>query len=398
LEEVLAAELVELGIPEVEPLRGAVSFGGGLPSAYRACLWSRVASRVLWPLAQFFCPHADALYDGVADIPWTRHLHPRDTLAVDFVGGSEEIRHSVFGARKTKDAICDRMRFDVGVRPDVDLARPDLRVYVRLAQDVATVGIDLSGEALHLRGAGRSAGAAPLKETLAAALLRMAGWPELAAEGAPFVDPLCGSGTLLLEAAGMALGRAPGLTRPRWGFQGWQGHDAEIWRRLRAEAEQQARTAAETRELPPITGYDADPRMVSAARGNAAALGLDEHVRVARQPLQELHPKHQREAVPRGLLLTNPPYGARLGETDELVELYQDLGDVWRWRFLGWEAWMITGSKRLAQSVGLRPARRIPVWNGGIDCRLLRFPIGEEAPRGKPRWRRGPEAEAGPSD
>lgn len=386
LEEVLAQELVGIGLREVQPDRGAVHFERSLEAACRACLWSRVGSRVLWPLARFPCPSSEALYEGVRRGPWSQHLLLDSTFVVDFVGGSEEIRHNVYGARVTKDAICDHFRELHGRRPSVDLKQPDLRIYVHLRDEVATVGVDLSGSALHLRGAGRTTGRAPLKETLAAGLLHLADWPGAAAAGVPFVDPLCGAGTLLTEAAGMALDLAPGLHRPRWGFEGWLGHDAAIWHRLKREALERSRAARERQVR--VTGYDRDPRVVADARANARALGLEDHVVVARQDLTVLEPRWQRERLPRGLVITNPPYGERLGEEDALVELYATLGDVLRWRFTGWEAWVITGSKRLAGSIGLKAARRIPVWNGGIDCRFLRYLIRDEVPQGQPRWRR----------
>ena len=309
LEEVLAAELAELGIPRPIPGRGNVSFEGHLGLGYRACLWSRIASRVLMVLGGGPAADARALYEGLVGIPWLDHLGPEATLAVDFVGGSEEIRHGQYGARVVKDAIVDHIRGVTGDRPSVDLARPDLRVNVFLDSygpgvPQATVSIDLSGAALHLRGSGRVTGQAPLKETLAAGLLHLAGWPAHARAGRPLVDPMCGAGTFLTEAAGIALDRAPGLGRTAWGFEGWRGHDRALWERLVEEAAVRARVERPVR----ICGYDADPTVLGWASNNAAALGLDEVIRLARRPVAGLRPPIPLSGpAPRGLLITNPP-------------------------------------------------------------------------------------------
>jgi 23S rRNA (guanine2445-N2)-methyltransferase / 23S rRNA (guanine2069-N7)-methyltransferase len=246
--------------------------------------------------------------------------------------------------------------------------------------------LDLSGEALHLRGRGRDTGRAPIKETLASALLRLMGWPELARQGAAFSDPMCGAATILSEAAGMALDHAPGLDRGAWGFSRWKGHEARTWERLLSEARDRRRTGRERRLV--LEGADQGAAVLEAARSNLKALGLLDRVRLQQRSVGEARPP----AEAPGLVLSNPPYGVRLGEEEELVGLYRSLGDVLRQRFLGYRAGLITGSPRLAGSVGLKPARRFVVYNGPIECRLLRYDISTESPRGQPRWRQEQEA------
>lgn len=385
-EPVLAEELRALGAARVEEARGAVRFAGELGLGYRAALWSRVASRVLLVLRRFRCEDERALYEAVRAIPWTDHLGPEQTLAVDCVGQAPWLANSHFAELRVKDAVVDRVRAETGRRPGVDVRSPDIGLHLHLAEDRATLSLDLAGEALHRRNISRATGDAPLKENLAAAILLLAGWPEAAREGLPLLDPMCGAGTLLLEAGWMARDVAPGLARTRWGFQAWRGHEPARWRKIVAEAEERRRAGA-ARPLR-LIGFDtANPTLVVAA-DNAARAGLRDALTLERRPLGEAAPPEG----PAGLLVTNPPYGHRLGEEEELGSLYAELGDVLRRRFLGWRAWVFTGSRTLAGRVGLKAARRIPLWNGPLECRLLFFPISGEAPRERagPGWRDAP--------
>lgn len=385
LEPLLADELHAGGATWVAATRAGVEFEGPLEAAYRACLWSRVASRILLPLRVFDAPTPAALYAGVQRIDWSAHLAPRRTLAVDCSSAQSAIAHSHYAALKTKDAIVDQLRTRRGTRPDVDVERSDVRVNVHLHRDRATVSIDLSGASQHRRGYRAKGAPAPLKESLAAAVLLLAGWPRRAAERQPLVDPMCGSGTLLIEAAQIAGDVAPGLRRAHAGCVGWAGHDAALWAHLRREAEQRAQAGA--RRRPQILGYDADPRAVRAAADNAARAGLADRIRVERRRLADCRPP---EGAPPGLLVTNPPYGVRLGEEEQLGALYAELGDVMRHRFLGWTGCVLTGSGALTKRIGLRAARRVPLWNGAIECRLLEFPISAAPVQDTagPRWRR----------
>ncbi len=387
-EQCLADELA--GILDLKPTtdRGAVFFSGPLSLGYRACLWSRVASRVLLVLRSFPAATADALYDGVYRFPWADHLaEPEGTIAIDFIGVSESIRNSRFGALRVKDAIVDHVRGRTRRRPNVDLENPDLRINVHLRNGVATMSLDLSGRALHERGdqGERRTGEAPLKTTLAAALVRMAGWPELATQGVPLVDPMCGSGTLLLEAAGMALDRAPAVTRARWGFDKWPHHDPRMWRRLLREADARADVAA-TRPVT-ILGFDRSDPVLRRAQHNARRLRLP--ITFDACHLADQHPPDsQRDDVPRGLLLTNPPFGERLGDEHAAQATYRELGDVLRHRFLGWQAWILAGSSVMAKAIGLKTSARIPIHNGPLECRWLRIDVRNTPVTGLgPGWR-----------
>ena len=383
-EQALADEVrAILGERPLRVLRGAVRLGGSVEDGYRLCLWSRVASRVLLPLAAGPCPDGEALYAGVRDIDWLEHLGPDSSLAVDFVGLSSTIRDSHFGALRTKDAIVDQLRERVGARPRVDREQPDVRIHVRLHDGRATVSLDLSGAALHKRGVGRATGPAPLKENLAAALLLQAGWPALAEEGAPLLDPMCGSGTFLIEGAGMALDRAPGLARRRWGFSGWRGHDAAALQRLLDEAHDRRRAGAE-REIA-IFGADIDPEAVTMARSNARKAHVP--IRLKVRAFDEIEPPVGPEnASSRGLLVTNPPYGERIGG-DEVEDLYRELGDGLRRRFLGWSAWVLAGSPALSRRIGLKPHTRAEIHNGPLDCRFVGFDISSDRVLGRgPGW------------
>lgn len=387
LESLVADELVGCGASWMEPSRAGVAFEGDLEVAYRAVLWSRVASRVLLPLASFAAPTPPALYDGVAAIDWTAHVAPKRTIAVDASTVQSAIAHSHYAALKTKDAIVDRLRTRRGERPDVDVARPDVRVNVHLHRDRATISLDLSGSAQHQRGYRGRGAPAPLKESLAAAVLLLAGWPARAAERQPLMDPMCGSGTLALEAAMIAADVAPGLRRAHIGCVGWAGHDAALWQRLRREADERGRAAGKRRAA--ILGCDADAGAVRAAEQSAQRAGLAGRVRFVRMPLAECAPP----PGSAGVVVTNPPYGVRLGDEAGLGPVYSQLGDVLRRRFLGWTAFVLTGSAALAKRIGLRPARRTPLWNGAIECRLLEFPISAVPAAVGARWRQNEDGE-----
>ncbi len=388
-ERVLAEELREMGISAVLERRGGVSFGEPLEDAYRACLWSRVASRVLFPLGSFEVDGADALYDGVRTIDWAAHIVPEKTLAVEVAGRGSPAGPPHYVALKTKDAIVDRIREAKGTRPSVDKERPDVRIHVHVAGPAITVSLDLAGASLHERGIGRASTAAPLKENLAAALLRIAGWPVRSATSS-LVDPMCGSGTILIEAAWMARDVAPGLLRARIGAEGWCGHDAALWSRLRAEAAER-REAARGR-IVRIAGSDASKTAVHSAQGNLKRAGVAPDVRVDTQDLRDVKPLWE----DGGIVVMNPPYGIRLGEAQELGPLYELLGDVLKRRFPGWTAWVLCGNPPLAKRIGLRPASRHVLYNGPIECRLLEIPIGTAPAAGTrgPGWRR-PSDEAG---
>lgn len=388
MEPLLTEELRALGASEVQEVRAGASFAGPLECALRACLWSRTASRVLLPLARFPAPTPEALYEGAKAVLWEEHLGPEGTLAVDFASSESAITHTHFGALKVKDAVVDRLRTAAGTRPSVDLERPDVRVNVHLRKDEATVSLDLSGESLHRRGWRDGTVSAPLKENLAAAILLLAGWPKAALDGRPLLDAMCGSGTLPIEAAWIALDVAPGLVRKRWGFSRWRGHDAALWDRLLFEA--RGRDRRGKAKLAPIVGYDLDARAVRAALENLERAGVHGHVHVEKRELSDCAPVGERP----GIFVVNPPYGERLGEEESLKPLYRRIGDTLKQRFPGWDGYVFSGNVALAKEVGLKPARRHVLFNGAIECRLLHIPISAEPAKPPPPPAPGSGAEA----
>lgn len=369
----LADELRALGCEGVKEHPAGVDFSGDLAQAYGVCLWSRTGGRVLLPLAKFSAATAEALYDGVQAIDWSQHMDAEGSLAIDFTTVHSALRHTQFGAQKVKDAIVDQFRARCGRRPDVDTVSPDLRLHVHVQRDEATVAIDLAGDSLHKRGYRLESVTAPLKENLAAALLLRAGWPEIAARGGALVDPMCGSGTLLIEAALLAGDIAPGLLRAGFGFQRWKGHRDELWQPLLAEARR--RREAGVARIPSIVGSDQDRQAVVAARANVAAAGLGDFIKIERRSVAQLAAP---EGMTPGLLIVNPPYGERLGEVEALAELYAQLGAVLKQHFVGWQAAVFTGNLDLAKRMGLRARRLHPFYNGALECTLLRFDVQPE--------------------
>jgi len=374
MEPFLAHELTQLGGLQVKETRAGVSFQGNLETAYKACLWSRVANRILLPLKTVPAANPEKLYGGVRSIRWSDHLSPQTTIAVDFSTSQSQITHSHFGALKVKDAIVDQLRDIHGERPSVDSVRPDVRINVYLFKDEASVSIDLSGNSLHMRGYREEGAFAPLKENLAAALLYAAEWPKMLKEASlkdlSFIDPLCGSGTICIEAAMMAANRAPGLNREYFGFLGWLGHVPAVWNRVLKEAQDAEIT--DRKILPRIVGYDRDFRAVRIALQNVERAGLHGRIHVEKRELAQAE-----KISEKGMVVTNPPYGERLGEVEELRPLYKELGDVFKQKFKGWEGYIFTGSPELAKVIGLKAARRFVLFNGPLECRLFKYSLYE---------------------
>jgi len=369
--DLLAEELSACGATRVKAERGGVACMGTIEQAYRACLWSRVANRVLLEVARFPAPTPEALYDGVRAVAWDEHLGVDGTLAVECTSARSAITHTQFAALKVKDAIVDQFRERFGRRPSVDVARPDVRVNLHLDGDVATLAIDLSGNSLHRRGYRGAQGAAPLKENLAAAVLLRAGWPKLAAEDGDlgFVDPMCGAGSLAIEAALIANDVAPGMLRNEFGFSRWRGHDEAAWQRLRVEAAE--RRAAARAERIVFRAYDRDAGAVRATLENAARAGFAKRIHAERRALAELPPAPAR----RGLVAVNPPYGERLGEMAELEQTYALLGEKLKAGYVGWQAAVLTGNPPLGRELELKAKRTHTLFNGPLECRLLRFDV-----------------------
>ena len=375
LEELLCDELVELGANHVRLALAGAGFEGSLTTLYRTCLWSRLANRILLELDGFDIQTADDLYAGVSGICWDDHLSPQHTFSVSFTGTNDAIRQTNFGALKTKDAIVDWFRNQAGQRPSVDSKNPDLRVQVNLRRGRATVSLNLSGESLHKRGYRAHAGVAPLKENLASAVLRRAGWSAVAQRGGAMIDPLCGSGTLLIEAAHSVLEIAPGLQRKQWGFTGWNGHQENILEELTREAQEKCTLALQA-ECPPIIGYDESDEAIAGARINVERAGLSRHIRLKRQSLNQLNPPPAHAGAP-GLIVTNPPYGERLGDEPTLMPLYTLLGKKLRTHYEGWRAALLTGNPILGKTMGLRAVKQYQLFNGTIPTKLLLFDISK---------------------
>lgn len=378
LEGLLNTELQQLGGDDIRETVAGVYFSGDITMAYRACLWSRLANKILLPLASFEAESQEALYDGVREIRWEEHLSPSGSLLVDFIGTNDTIRNTQFGALKVKDAIVDCLRDFSGERPSVAKRDPDLRVNVRLAKNKAIVSIDLSGDSLHRRGYRVKQGSAPMKENLAAGILIRAGWPDIAAQGGALLDPMCGSGTILVEAALIAADIAPGLLRGSFGFERWLNHRNDIWLELREEAFVRKKAGLAQENLPEIRGYDADVKVIRAAEENIVSAELDHWLRVSRKELKDfVKPTHK--AMDFGLVISNPPYGERLGEIESLKLLYAHMGERLRNEFQGWRAGVFTGNPELGKQMGLRADKKYKFFNGTIASELLMFTISSEA-------------------
>ncbi len=368
LEGLLAEEATALGLQETREHTSTIRGSADMETAYRLCLWSRLANRVLLVLKRFPMKDAEDLYHGVHDIEWADHLESDGTLAVEFSGHGSGIDNTHFGALKVKDAIVDRLRTADGSRPSIDKLNPDLRVHLRLDRGEAILSLDLSGHSLHQRGYRLQQGAAPLKENLAAAILIRSGWPRIAAEGGALADPMCGVGTFLVEAAMIAADIAPNLRRERWGFSAWLGHVPALWRKLHDEALARAEAGL---AKPPlwIRGYEADPRLIQPGRNNVERAGLSDWIKIYQGEVGTFEPRPDQNQ--KGLVICNPPYGERLGDEASLLYLYQNLGERLRQACLNWEAAVFTGAPDLGKRMGIRSHKQYAFWNGALPCKLL---------------------------
>jgi len=365
---VLAQELAQFGAEDIRERSHDVKFQGNLEVGYRACLWSRSATRVLLSLGQIDALSAKSVYESVKRIDWRQHIAPGATLACDCSGGNESIRHTIYGSQLLKDAVCDALRETRGERPNIKPERPDVLLHMHVEATTALVSVDFSGESLHLRSYREEGGRAPLKENVAAAVLLRAGWAESAERGGWLVDPMCGSGTFLSEGALIAADAAPALQRTYFGFLGWHGHDAALWHRLCAEA-QSRRDARVPRRC--ILGSDIDGQAVRAAIANGERAGVADWLHVEKRALADV----VAPAGQTGLVVVNPPYGERIGAESGLPALYTQLGETLRHGFSGWQAAILTGNPPLARNLGMFAKRTHRVFNGPIECRLLRFEL-----------------------
>lgn len=362
LESIAAQELMDLGASDVKPGFTGVYFTGDQSLLYRVNLWARTIFRVLMPIAHFDCHNPKMLYREIYQIDWDEYLTPESTLAVSCTGTNPGLNHTHFTALQVKNAIIDQQRKRYGQRSNVDVQNPDLSLNLHLEQDWGILSLDSSGTSLHRRGYRPAMGVAPLKETLAAAILAMAEYsPHI-----PFLDPLCGSGTLPLEASLKALNIAPGLFRDQFCFFNWPDFDSDLWDKLKQEA-----LDSQLSELPSIImGSDREPDVLDEARINAQNCGVLDKIKLAQTDLVDLNPP-----ADQGLIICNPPYGERLGDMAELADFYKTMGDVFKQRFKGWTAFILTGNKELSKKIGLKTAKRIPLFNGSIPCTLLKYEL-----------------------
>ena len=365
IESILAKELRVLGVQNIAPVTGGVHFEGSMRDMYRANLWLRTANRVLMQLAEFPCSTPEALYEHTRQIPWDQWTSIQQTLAVNCHCRDSSITHSHYAALKIKDAIVDQFRDKTGRRPNVDTKHPFLRVNAYISEDVCVLSLDSSGDGLHMRGYRRQSTGAPLRETLAAAIVDIVGWD---GEGF-FIDPMCGSGTILIEAALRTMNYAPGLLRCRdngFGFQRWPRFDKRLWESQIGEATNQIRDNIPGRVL----GYDISRLAIEVATENVAASGLARKIRLARGDVLNLYPSGH-----TGRVVCNLPFGERSGRSEELVTLYRAVSDILKQRCTGYKAYLFTGNLALAKSIALRTSRRFTLYNGPIECRLLEYEL-----------------------
>ncbi len=381
LEAVLSRELETVGVSDVEPLRSAVRFSADHQRLYSANLRVRTALRILVPIARFAAPSTDQLYQECLSVPWQRYLSPSSTFAVRALSSSPAGDDPRFVALRVKDALVDAMRKRFGRRPNVDVRSPDVQITIHWDQGGVVVNLDSSGESLHRRGYRSERTEAPLSEVLGAGMVLLSGWDRQST----LYNPMCGSGTIAIEAALIGADIAPGLLRLRFGFQSWKDYDEALWKRLQAEAVEQARTSSSrsgegSRHSPVIAG-DIDPEAVRVAVRNLERTGFTDLVRVMRRDLLEQEPPAAVGEHP--VVVINPPYGKRLQEP-EIETLYARIGDRLKEWYPGWDAWIISGNRAAMKRIGLRTAARIPLFNGPIECRYHHYPLYRSAPDDRP--------------
>lgn len=399
LESVSANELRRSGATQTKEFVGAVHFTATPAVFYRACLQVRTVSRIVKPLKEFAAANPEMLYSQVRRIPWEIYLNAKRTFAVYATiegsggrsrnvndstrqtsptrggkspakpaGKPQGINHSQYAALKIKDAIVDRLRQELGARPNVDTINPDVRLHAYFAGGRCTLSLDATGASLHERGYRVQNTSAPLKETLASAIIDLTGWSGTV----PLYDPMCGSGTLVIEAARKALRIAPGLNRARFGLERWPDHDSHLWQQTIAEVKGQQLSQLEA----PIFASDSDPAAIRAAQANAQAAGVAHVIRFEQRRIEDSVPP----TPTPGIIVVNPPYGERLGKDAALSELYHTIGKVWTERFTGWTAFFFAGNLGLTRDLGLEATARYKLYNGPIDCRLLKFPLTTAIP------------------
>lgn len=360
LENFLVDELKGFGASDIESVPGGVQFSGDWPLAWRTNLESRIATRVLWRVGRTRYRSEDEIYKLAYATTWAKWFTPDQTIRVFVTAIKSPLKSLNFTTLKIKDGLCDHFRTVAGKRPSVDTESPDFRIHAFITEDTCTLYLDTSGEPLYKRGFKPAKVDAPLKENLAAGILLLAGWQP----GVPFLDPMCGSGTFLVEAAQMSLGIAPGLGRS-FAFEKFKHCELAAWRRVRSMVEQQRKPSAEL----PIFGSDIDPYQVAATEENLVAAGFDNHqIELVVNDVLDLDPPDE-----EGIIASNPPYGVRLSTGDELAEWYPKLGDTMKRKWAGWNIYLLSADTELPKRIGLRASRKTPLMNGDLDCRLYEY-------------------------
>jgi len=358
--EALEAELQELGFKTLDKNPGGVLFETNWEGAYKANLHSRLASRILKPILEFTAYQPEELYNQVLNHDFTKYIKPTQSISIDASVKDGMMNDQRFVAMKIKDAIVDQFRDKFGVRPDVENDRPALRIHVKAYKNYFSMALDLSGDSLFQRGYRTEVVEAPLKENLAAGLLKLSEWDQKS----PLVDFMCGSGTFLIEGAMMALNIAPGIHRKRFGFMNWLNFDKAVWEKLVTEAMDNEKTELDFK----LYGFDIDRRAIMIAKENASNAGVDHVVEFKKETVATVTPPAE-----KGLAVVNPPYGARIGDEDNLRDVYRDLGFTLKHRFKGWDCWILSGNRELIGDMKLKSTRKHFVYNGNIECRFLKY-------------------------
>lgn len=362
LEDILAEELKAMGARILKVQKRTVIFEGDKELMYRANLCCRVALRILKPLQEFKVYEEEDLYNEIKEIPWEDYMDKDGTLAVDSVIRSSPFNHSRYVALKTKDAIVDRFRENTGVRPSVSVEQPDLRISLYIHQNRCMVYLDSSGESLHRRGYRKDKDKAPLNEVTAAGLVILSGWDAQS----PFVDPMCGSGTIAIEAALIAMNIAPGKYRNYFGFQRWTDFDAKLWQKVLNEALENEKKDLDFK----IIASDVSSKVIGIAKKNIGRTGLEDIIHLESSDMGDLQPPEG-----PGVAIMNPPYGERMGQEDEVELLYQDMGDTFKQKYPGYKTWIISSNKDALKKVGLRANRKFRLFNGSLECNFYGYSI-----------------------
>lgn len=362
LEEILANELKTLGAEDIHIYTRAVSFEGNIRLMYTANLWCRTALRILKPISEFDVLDEYELYDKISLIDWQEYLDVNGTLAIDAVVHNSNLTHSKFIAQKTKDAIADQFRNKLGIRPSVDLENPSLRINIHIDQNYCTVSLDSSGIPLFKRGYRKMTGEAPINEVLAAGLILLSGWQK----NCNFIDPMCGSGTLLIEAAMIANNIAPGNYREHFGFMKWKDYDDQLWQEILKDSYlKQSEFEFE------IFGSDISGNTLEIAKENIRSAGFHKDIILKGSSFENTKPTSV-----KGIIIANPPYGERL-QQDDIITLYKSIGDTLKKNYAGYQAWFISSDIQALKFIGLHPSDKIKIFNGQLECRFVRFDIYE---------------------